>query len=131
LLLFCGELNGLAMNELTDIKNFLTSLLRPLINEAVSESFQNIKQQAQPEAKEEQPDLIKIAEAEAETGFKKGYIYELVSKQAIPFHKRGHSLRFSRKELRDWIKAGRPAILQQAVENMATEHIVKRKGVKL
>ena len=74
------------------------------------------------------PDLIKIKEAEIETGFKRGYLYELVSKKAIPFHKRGHSLRFSRNELRNWIKAGRPAILQQAVENMATEHIVKKKG---
>ncbi len=73
------------------------------------------------------PDLIKIKEAEAETGFKKGYIYELVSKQAIPFHKVGNSLRFSRTELRNWIKAGRPAILQQAVENLATEHILNKK----
>ena len=80
---------------------------------------------------EDLPDLIKIAEAATETGFKRGYLYELVSKKAIPFHKRGHSLRFSRKELRDWIRAGRPAILQQAVEGMATEHIVKRKRGKL
>ncbi len=78
---------------------------------------------------EVQPDLIKIKEAESETGFKKGYIYELVSKKAIPFHKCGHSLRFSRTELKDWIRAGRPSILQQAVENMASEHIVKRKEV--
>ena len=77
-------------------------------------------------AEEELPDIIKIAEAETETGFKKGYIYELVSKKAIPYHKVGNSLRFSRNELRAWIKAGRPAILQQAVENMATNYILKK-----
>jgi excisionase family DNA binding protein len=75
---------------------------------------------------EELPDIIKIAEAETETGFKKGYIYELVSKKAIPFHKVGNSLRFSRSELRSWIRAGRPAIMQQAVENMATNYILKK-----
>ncbi len=79
---------------------------------------------------EEQADLIKIAEAATETGYRRGYLYELVSKRTIPFHKVGASLRFSRNELRNWIKAGRPAILQQAVENMATEHIVKNKGAK-
>ena len=75
---------------------------------------------------EELQDIIKIAEAETETGFKKGYIYELVSKKAIPYHKVGNSLRFSRSELRSWIRAGRPAILQQAVENMATNYILKK-----
>jgi excisionase family DNA binding protein len=77
-------------------------------------------------AEEELQDIIKIAEAVTETGFKKGYIYELVSKKAIPYHKVGNSLRFSRSELRSWIKAGRPAILQQAVENMATNYILKK-----
>jgi excisionase family DNA binding protein len=84
--------------------------------------------QTTPAPVEDLPDLIKIADAVTETGFKKGYIYELVSKNAIPFHKRGHSLRFSRKELRDWIRAGRPAIMQIAVENLATEHIANQKG---
>jgi excisionase family DNA binding protein len=84
--------------------------------------LQDLKaKQTTPMPVEDLPDLIKISEAEVETGFTKGYIYELVSKQSIPFHKRGHSLRFSRKELRDWIKAGRPHILQQAVENLASK----------
>ena len=74
-----------------------------------------------PTPAEEQTDLIKIKEAETETGYKRGYIYELVSKRAIPFHKVGASLRFSRKELTQWIKAGRPHILQQAVENLANQ----------
>jgi len=77
-------------------------------------------------AEEELTDIIKIAEAETETGYKKGYIYELVSKKAIPYHKVGNSLRFSRSELRSWIRAGRPAILQQAVENMATNYVLKK-----
>ena len=83
--------------------------------------------QITPAAVENLPDLIKIGEAETETGFKKGYIYELVSKKAIPFHKRGNSLRFSRTELRDWIRAGRPAIIQMAVDNLASNNIVKKK----
>lgn len=83
--------------------------------------------QTTPAPVEALPDLIKIKEAETETGYKRGYIYELVSKKAIPFHKRGNSLRFSRSELRDWIRAGRPAILQQAVESLATNQLVNRK----
>lgn len=77
-------------------------------------------------AEEELPDIIKIAEAAKETGFKASYLYEMVSKKAIPYHKVGNSLRFSRSELRSWIRAGRPAIMQQAVENMATNYILKK-----
>ena len=119
-----------SMNDLTAFKNFLDSLFRPIISEVVKENLQNIKLPPQPETVEQLPDLIKIAEAEKETGYKRGYIYELVSKKSIPFHKVGSSLRFSRKELLAWIKAGRPPILQQAVDQLSTDHIIKNKGGK-
>ena len=117
------------MSDITDLRIFLASLLRPIIHEAVNESLQNINipQQAETAQTVALPDLIKIKEAETETGFKKGYIYELVSKKAIPFHKVGNSLRFSRNELRDWVRAGRPAILQEAVESLAAKLLVNRK----
>jgi excisionase family DNA binding protein len=112
------------MNDITDLRIFLASLLRPIIDDAFRDNIQNLNPASAPA--EELPDIIKIAEAETETGFKKGYIYELVSKKAIPYHKVGNSIRFSRSELRSWIRAGRPAILQQAVENMATNYILKK-----
>ncbi|MCC8088036.1 MAG: helix-turn-helix domain-containing protein [Rikenellaceae bacterium] len=33
------------------------------------------------------------------TGYKKGYIYELVHHNKIPYIKKGHSLRFNTEEL--------------------------------
>ena len=48
--------------------------------------LQDLKTKQTPSPQMEKlPDLIKIAEAETETGFKKGYIYELVSKKQSLF----------------------------------------------
>lgn len=61
-------------------------------------------------------DIIKIDEAEKITGYKVGYIYELVRKNSIPYHRKGRALRFSRQELDAWIKSGRPH-MQDLIEH--------------
>lgn len=78
----------------------------------------------------EEPDILKIAEVAKLTGYKPGYIYELVSKRAIPFHKVRNSLRFSKKEVEAWIKADRPNLLQKAVERL-TEKTGNKNRTKL
>jgi len=86
-----------------------------------------------PPPAENLPDLVKIEEAANITGFKQGYLYELVNKNTIPFHRVGRSLRFSRRELEAWIKSGRPQMLAQAASNMVADILVnggpkKKKG---
>ena len=43
--------------------------------------------------------FVKIDEASQFTGFAKGYIYNLVCQEKIPFHRINRSLRFDLKEL--------------------------------
>ena len=65
-----------------------------------------------------QKNLIKIDEATKITGYRKGYIYELVHRNAIPYIKRGRSVRFDAKELEEWMRAGRPNIIQETIKRI-------------
>ncbi len=70
--------------------------------------------------KEEDIDLIKIDEAALITGYKKNYIYELSSKGEIPVVRRqkGRGIRFSKKELEDWMNAGRPSVTKEVLKSL-------------
>ena len=84
--------------ELNNRLEHIESLILDLRNQKSStQSIQN-------------PKLVKIDEAAIITGYKKGYIYELVFRNAIPFVKRGRSLWFDPNELENWMRAGRPSI---------------------
>ena len=52
-------------------------------------------------------DLISIEEAGQLVGLAKPTIYSLTSQQKIPFMKKGKKLYFSRKEIDQWIRAGK------------------------
>jgi len=64
------------------------------------------------------PKMVKIDEAAIITGYKKGYVYELVFRNAIPFVKVGRSLRFDTNELDNWMRAGRPNIFKKTVNSL-------------
>lgn len=54
---------------------------------------------------------IMVARVAEITGYSKGYVYQLVSQQKIPFHKRGGTgtkaaVRFFESEITDWMKSG-------------------------
>jgi excisionase family DNA binding protein len=53
-------------------------------------------------------------------------VYCLVSKGALPVHKRGKRLYFSSKELVDWIKAGRKQTSAERME-AAANFVMKKK----
>jgi len=62
--------------------------------------------------------LIKVEDAMIITGYSKIYIYELIHKQAIPFIKRGRSVRFDKEELENWMRAGRPNIFKETIKSL-------------
>ena len=64
------------------------------------------------------PKLIKVDQAAELTGYKRGYIYELIHRNAIPFIKRGRSIRFDPLELEHWMRAGRPSVIQSTINRM-------------
>lgn len=61
--------------------------------------------------------LVKIDRAAEITGYKKGYIYELVYKNAIPFIRINRSIRFDPVELDKWMRAGRPKVLNDVIRS--------------
>jgi len=50
-------------------------------------------------------DLVKATEAARSTGLSKYFLYRLAAKGKIPFYRAGKALRFSVRELREWMKA--------------------------
>jgi len=92
-------------NKLDRLEKILTNL-----GEAV---IQNSEPQPEPTNKR-----VKIEQAATQTGYKKGYIYELVHRNAIPYIKRGRSVRFDPEELEAWMRADRPNIIQQTIKSL-------------
>jgi len=89
--------------KLTVIESLLLKLNQPVIIE---------------QKKEDEEDLVKISTASKITGYKSGYLYELVSKEEIPYIRRGRSIRFSKVELHAWMNAGRPSIVKETIRSL-------------
>jgi predicted DNA-binding transcriptional regulator AlpA len=58
------------------------------------------------------PDIIYVDQAVTLTGYTKKTIYTKVSRLEIPVVSFGRPLTFSRKELNQWIKKGRPSVAE-------------------
>ena len=119
------------MENLSEIQQFLYKLLRPLIIDAVSETL-NRQQHSLPfsekEKEDDLPDIIKVKEAAKELGYKVGYVYQLKAQGDIPYMPTPKGgIRFSRKELRAWMQAGRPKLLQDALDRLAGQALTKNK----
>ncbi len=94
------------LNERLDrLENLFINFTEKILKKEETES-PNVKQ----------PKLVKIDEAARITGYKKGYIYELIFRNAIPHIKRGRSIRFDPEELDAWMRSGRPHILNQTIK---------------
>jgi len=57
-------------------------------------------------------DIIYVDEVVALTGYTKKTIYTKVSRLEIPVVSSGRPLTFSRKELNEWMKKGRPTVAE-------------------
>jgi len=78
----------------------------------------NLNVPAPVEYRQPQSELVKIDIAVEITGYKKGYLYELVNRNEIPYIRRGRSIRFSRTELILWMEAGRPSIVKETIKSL-------------
>jgi len=58
-------------------------------------------------------DIIFIDEAEALTGYKKSTIYSKVCRFEMPVISRRSPLTFSRKDIINWLKEGKPTVIDQ------------------
>jgi excisionase family DNA binding protein len=64
---------------------------------------------------------VKIDVASEFTGFEQKYIYNLVSRKAIPFIKVRNSLRFDLAELDLWMRSGQPKIVKLGLRKLKGE----------
>lgn len=85
--------------KVSDVVNMLQEKNSPILDTAIDER------------------LVKIERAAEITGYKKGYLYELVYKNAIPYVRVNRSIRFDPVELDKWMRAGRPHILKDLIRN--------------
>ncbi|MCF8273562.1 MAG: helix-turn-helix domain-containing protein [Flavobacteriaceae bacterium] len=70
-------------------------------------------------------DIIYVDQAVALTGYTKKTIYTKVSRREIPVVSSGRPLTFSRKELNNWMRNGRPL-----VEETKVSKLLNNKGIK-
>lgn len=94
----------LTMQEFIDIqKHEMTKLVKEMLNEAMND----IKSKDVP-----LEDTISAEDADVITGLKMKTIYSKVSRLQIPSITRGRPLVFSRAELQNWMKIGRPTVAE-------------------
>lgn len=102
-----------SMQEFLDIqKQELEASFKGMVAEAVQEI--KVEHTAPLE------DVIGIAEVAKLTGLRESSIYSKVSRLQIPSSTRGRPLIFSRAEIQQWIKLGKPSVTDMA--------IMRRKG---
>jgi excisionase family DNA binding protein len=75
--------------------------LAHIVNDSIRSYFEN-----NPQSHEQKNDLITITEAAKFLNCSIPTIYAKTSKRAIPFHKQGKRVYFSRRELEQWVKEG-------------------------
>lgn len=76
--------------------------------------------------KEKEPnDIIFIGEAVTLTGYKESTIYTKVCRREMPVISFGRPLTFSRKQLNEWMKSGRPTVAEMIADDFNSK---PRKG---
>lgn len=82
--------------------------------------------QAPEPTNKEQRDIVFIDEARVITGYKRSTIYSKVSRREIPTLSTGRPLTFSREELTNWIKSGRPSIAEMMANIFINDQKTKK-----
>jgi excisionase family DNA binding protein len=67
-------------------------------------------------------DTMNAKEAAAYLKLSMATLYEKTSKGKIPYLKSGGSLIFSRSELENWLRAGRPDLMNEVIDNLNSNH---------
>ncbi|MDB5243079.1 MAG: excisionase family binding protein [Spirosoma sp.] len=100
------------MSDLTDVKFFLASLLRPIVREAVREELANLPTLPSTTTSDE---VLTYDQAAVLLNLTAQTLYGKVSRCEIPFSKVGNRTYFSKQELLAWLHSQRtPTISEQA-----------------
>lgn len=101
-----------------EYQSLLKETLAELISKIIKKELESIKEEIedlkgdQVARYKSQKDAISLIEAAELTGLKKESIYSKVSRLEMPCLMRGRPLRFSRKELMEWMRNGKPTVTE-------------------
>ena len=97
---------------------------RHIVEEVLDEKLAKLVTSRIPDKSVNSPplDLVKIDEISKICKYAKSYVYELVRKDKIPVQRIGRSLRFDPQEVKAWINAGRPALLELGIKQLDNMH---------
>ncbi len=111
------------MNDLTDLRIFIASLLRPIINEAIKENLEAAKKNIKdiPISQSDNSDLLSYKQAAEYTNYSIKSLYGKVHFHTVPhFKNESGRVSFSRKELLEWLRSGKKktkAEIEQDADN--------------
>jgi predicted DNA-binding transcriptional regulator AlpA len=74
----------------------------------------------------EQSDIIYLVEVVKLTGYKDSTVYSKVCRKEIPVISTGRPLAFSREEITQWMKDGRPTVAEMIAKEFSTLKNKKR-----
>jgi excisionase family DNA binding protein len=94
-----------------EYKSLLKNTLEELLPKMIQEQLE-LKEEVPKFEKRSEQDAISLIEAAELTGLKKESIYSKVSRLEMPCLMRGRPLRFSRKELMEWMRNGKPTVTE-------------------
>ena len=103
------------------------SLLKGIIEETFSKVLKEIEDDKIIPYEKKKTDTINAQEAAELTGFKVKSIYSKVSRNEIPTLSRGRPLVFSRKALENWLKEGKPTVVDKMYEDWKEKRKLKGK----
>lgn len=121
------------MNDLTDLRIFIATLLRPIIDEAIKDNLQTViinqlaKDQLEPDHWFDLNELVEYDPEKRSKATFYGYIHN--NTVGLPYHKRGKKLIFLKSEIDLWIKSGRKLTSSEA-EAEATKFLSNKKKGK-
>jgi len=87
------------------------------------EAAKLLKIQANEKPKEEAPDIIFINEVMKLTGYRKTTIYSKISRSEFPVLSRGKPLTFSRQAILEWMRDGKPNLIDQKAEKYISDNM--------
>ena len=87
--------------------SFLTSLNEEEFKEFLKSAIREVLHEDLKNTKSDIPDTLNIKEAASFLKLKINTLYEKTSQKSIPHFKKGNKLYFYKKDLEEWIKAGK------------------------
>ena len=115
------------VTNLVQVQNFLVALFRPIIQEAINESMQDIDRKTPPQQADQWFDLNELCSYLPDKPAT-ATVYGWVHTAQIPCHKGGKKLRFLKSEIDTWLMQGRKKTLQQTKLDADAYLAAKRKG---